>query len=465
MPSPLAWADHRIFKAPGNDVVFGVDEASLFSVTPDALETLRSWRSTWPVVLDRVPQPDREVLEGLRDARILRPATVGPARALRPDPGEVPLGTLVLEVAQACNLRCTYCYAEGGTYGGPPRLLEPEMARRAVRHLLDHSGDRDSVTLIFFGGEPLLNPDAVRAATEEARTRGRQAGKRVHLSLTTNGTLLDADTVEFLRANRVAVAVSLDGPAHVHDRNRPDATGRGTYDAIVARVRPLLERSPVPVGARVTLPPDQWGEVVGVFDHLIGLGFHEVGIAPASPVTAELLPTEAQQAALLEGFRSLAERFVADARRDRMLPFANILDLVARLHVGQTKSVSCGAGYGYLAVDAGGNLFPCHRLAGEASFCVGSLDRGVEPGRVRSCLGSLDQGRQDGCSRCWARTLCAGGCHYENHLRENLLGLPRGTLCEFIRGWLQVGIETYAQLRAGGAASRLGRRLTRRAQC
>ena len=43
------------------------------------------------------------------------------------------LGTLVLEVAQSCNLGCTYCYAEGGTYGGTPRLLDPELARRAAR--------------------------------------------------------------------------------------------------------------------------------------------------------------------------------------------------------------------------------------------------------------------------------------------------------------------------------------------
>ncbi len=54
-----------------------------------------------------------------------------------PHPADVPLTTLVLEVAQACNLRCTYCYAGGGSYGGEARLMRPELARRAARYLVE----------------------------------------------------------------------------------------------------------------------------------------------------------------------------------------------------------------------------------------------------------------------------------------------------------------------------------------
>jgi uncharacterized protein len=77
----------------------------------------------------------------------------------------------------------------------------------------------------------------------------------------------------------------------------------------------------------------------------------------------------------------------------------------------------------------------------------------------------LNKGRTQSCSRCWARTLCAGGCHYENHLRENLLDLPRGTSCKFIRGWLELGMKIYAELRTDGAIGAMSRRLEVRAQC
>jgi uncharacterized protein len=457
--------DHRVFSGSGEHFIFAVEDASLFSLTPEAKETLGRWRTSRFIDLDKIPAPDLEVLEGLRDAQILLPASREKVLPPQVELENVPLSTLVLEVAQDCNLRCTYCYAEGGNYGAAPCLLGAGSARRAVRYLLDHSGDRDDVTLIFFGGEPLLNMEAVKAATDEAISYGRELGKKVHFSLTTNGTLLDPEIVAFLHDNRVSVAVSLDGPRDIHDHNRPDESGNGSYSEVVSRLECLLKDSPVPVAARVTLAPDQWHRVAEVFDHLTGLGFHEVGIAPVSPVSKELLPTAGQDAALLEGFGLMARRFVDHARKGLVMPFSNILDLLGRLHLGQTKQVSCGAGFGYMAVDAKGRFFPCHRLAGEEEFCSGSLDTGINTGRIKSCLGSLNRGREQSCSKCWARTLCAGGCHYENNLRENNLGLPRGTSCKFIRGWLDLGMKTYAELRTDGAIESMGRRLTQRAQC
>lgn len=465
MDGVLSWAEHRIFSDSGERFIFAVDDASLFSLTREAHETLRRWRSSRFIELDKIPLPDLEVLQGLRDAQILKPEPREKEAPKKIQPGTVPLSTLVLEVAQDCNLRCSYCYAEAGTYGATPCLLTPAKARQAVRYLLDNSGQAEHVTLIFFGGEPLLNMPAIRAATREAISHGGKTGKKVHFSLTTNGTLLDPEIVTFLHDNRVAVAVSMDGPRHIHDRNRPDEKGNGTYTKIVSRLAMLLKDTPVPVAARVTLEPDQWHNVVEVFDHLTGLGFHEIGIAPVSPVSKALLPCADQQAALLEGFGQLAKRFISDARKGFVLPFSNILDLLGRIHLGQTRPVSCGAGFGYMAVDAKGNFFPCHRLAGEADFCAGSLATGISADRVKTCLGSLNNGRTESCSKCWARTLCAGGCHYENHLRENQLGLPRGTSCQFIRSWLDLGMKCYAELRTDGAIEAMGRRLTQRAQC
>jgi len=465
MTAILSWADHRIFNGPGEQFIFGVDDASLFSLTREAYETVRRWRTSRFIDLEKVPAPDLEVLQGLRDLQILKPVSQRKPAPPRLETGTVPLSTLVLEVAQDCNLNCSYCYAEAGTYGASPCLLTPATACGAVRYLLDNCGDQDQVTLVFFGGEPLLNMQAIKAATREAQIHGEKLGKKVHLSVTTNGTLLDREIVDFLHDNRFSVAVSLDGPRHIHDRNRPDHNGAGTYDEIVTRLALLLDNPPLPVAARVTLEPDQWHSVVEVFDHLTGLGFHEVGIAPVSPVSKALLPTSSEEEALLEGFGELARRFVAHARESRVMPFSNILDLLGRLHLGQTKPVSCGAGYGYMAMDAKGRFFPCHRLAGEADFCSGSLATGIDTDGIDACLGSLNHGREESCSRCWARTLCAGGCHYENHLRENQLGLPRGTSCKFIRDWLDLGMKTYAALRMDGAIEAIGRRLEGRVNC
>lgn len=463
MTATYRWADHRVFPHPDGAVLFGVDDASLFAVPEDAREVLARWRGKDPLLLEEAPSPDRGVLEAFRDARLLVPAGARPRRRpVPPDPGGAPLATLVLEVAQACNLRCGYCYASGGTYGGDARLMTPEAARKAVRRLVASSGDLEEVTLVLFGGEPLLNRPGLEAAVAEAELAAREAGKALNLSLTTNGTLLDAETVSFLHAHRVGVSVSLDGPPDLHDANRPYADGGGSYASVVEGLRRLLAGSPRPVAARVTLTPGQWGRVPEVFDHLLGLGFHEVGIAPASPATADLLPTEQEEDALLRGFEALARRFEEEARHGGVLPFANLLDLLGRLHAGQVRSLPCGAGFGYLAADASERLYLCHRLAGDDRFCVGDLDHGPDPAATRACLEALAEPRRQECSRCWARALCSGGCHYENHVRENVLGQAPGGSCRFVRLWLALGIELYGRL-GEGEAEWLLPRLSRRA--
>jgi len=444
------WAGHRVFpgRQGGGALLFGEEHAGLFAIDEEVRRVLDRWRGREAVALDDAPPADREALEALRDARILVPLGRRPRAARGPlDPAGLPLATLVLEVAQACNLRCAYCYAGGGSYGGSARLVDPEKARRAARFLVDASGDRKAVTLVLFGGEPLLHMPAVVAAVEEAERAAAAAGKKVAFSLTTNGTRFTPEALRFLREHRVSVSVSIDGPPELHDRNRRYASGGGTYADVVAGLALFRAHAARLPAARVTLVPSQWSRVPEVFQHLLDLGFSEVGIAPASPVTADLLPTAAEEEALLAGFALLAERFLEGAREGRILPFANVLDLLARLHRGDPREVACGAGLGYVAMDADGRFFLCHRLAGEERFCLGDLDAGLDASRARACLSDLAVPRREDCGRCWARSLCAGGCHYENHLREEKLGRAAGGSCDFIRAWLELGIRTYASLR------------------
>ena len=346
----LRFADHRIFDAPppsgGDALLFGADHASLFAVDRATREVIERWRGRDAFALADAPASDREVLDALADARLLVP-THAEREARRPsvDPADVPLATLVLEAAQACNLRCTYCYAGGGSYGGPARAMRPELAARAARHLVEASGDRERVTLVLFGGEPLLNLPALEAAVRAGEAAAAARGKQLVVSITTNGTRFTPEALDFLAAHRIGVSVSIDGPPDVHDANRPYAgrNGGGSYADVVEGVARLAERTGRPPAARVTLAPRQWSRVPEVFDHLLRLGFLEVGIAPTSPVDAALLPTPEEDEALLAGFAELARRFADEAREGRVLPFSNLLDLLAKLHTGAARAGCAGA--------------------------------------------------------------------------------------------------------------------------
>src|SRR5262245_47616588 len=103
-----------------------------------------------------------------------------------------PLRALSLAVAQRCNLGCTYCYAEGGSFGGSKQSMAWDVAEASVRRLFADAVPGERVTLAFLGGEPLVNRPLIRRATELAAGIAVQRSIPISFSITTNGTLLTA---------------------------------------------------------------------------------------------------------------------------------------------------------------------------------------------------------------------------------------------------------------------------------
>ena len=365
------------------------------------------------------------------------------------DPAAIPLGTLVLEAAQACNLRCTYCYAGGGAYGGAARVMPPELARRAARFLVESSGDRDRVTLVLFGGEPLLNLAALKAAVLEGEAAARACGKTFVVALTTNGTRFTPEVLDFLGAHPISVSVSIDGPPDVHDANRryPGASGGGTYADIVAGLKRLRAHLPRPPAARVTLTPDQWGRVPEVFDHLHGLGFLEVGIAPASPVTADFLPTPEQDEALFAGFTELAQRFAGEAGQGRVLPFSNLLDLLGRLHLGQVKEAHRAAPGSATSRSTPRAVFSCATgwPAWSGSASAISMPESITPGSRRASPPRRRRGRRRA-TRAGRAASAPAAVTTKTTCARTISGRPPAGRATFIRRWLELGIRVYADL-------------------
>src|SRR5207302_1515205 len=82
---------------------------------------------------------------------------------------------LSLAVAQRCNLGCTYCYAQQGSFGDVPKSMPLATALKAVDLLFAETNPGERVNLAFLGGEPLINRRVIRAATEHAQRRADES--------------------------------------------------------------------------------------------------------------------------------------------------------------------------------------------------------------------------------------------------------------------------------------------------
>jgi uncharacterized protein len=355
-------------------------------------------------------------------------------------PLDPPVRALSLTVAGRCNLGCTYCYAEGGGFGGPAREMPWEVAETSVRRLLADAKPGERVNLAFLGGEPLTNRALIRRATELAARTAGERGIPIGFSITTNGTLLAPDDAAFFERYGFAVTISLDGVGAIHDRLRPTKGGRGSYDRVIANVRPLLAlQRHMQVSARVTVTPANLG-LRATLDHFIDLGFHSVGFSPMLSAPSGRGEMQAPDlGVLLDQMIDCGREFERRIVTGERYPFANLTTALTEIHRGTHRPYPCGAGASYFGASASGGLFACHRFVEDDQAAMGHVGDGVDRERQREWLAERMVDQQEPCRSCWARYLCGGGCHYEVIHR----GRPA---CDYIRGWLDYALGAYIRL-------------------
>lgn len=187
-------------------------------------------------------------------------------------------GLHIAVVTKRCNLRCTYCHAEGGASSEDMTI---ETATRVLQYLFDVRNK--SVTLEFQGGEPLLNWPVVKYLTEHAR-KFNTLGKKLNIVLVTNMMLMDDEKMSFLAEHHVDVCTSLDGPADIHDKNRVDVSGRGSHAQVVEKIERFAKKFGRKVGMLPTITKHSLQHPERIIDEYLRLGQAEIALRPANKI-------------------------------------------------------------------------------------------------------------------------------------------------------------------------------------
>ncbi|EGD59234.1 radical SAM family protein [Novosphingobium nitrogenifigens DSM 19370] len=457
----FAAADAEFVYLPTAGAIFALDGA-----TADVLERLQGGAVAHDelaaaLVADGMDPADADGL--LRELRLVRliesDQVVSAAPAVDTPPADFPLQALVLNITNQCNLACTYCYEFGAdriaTPTGKPKYMTPETARAAVDFLLDGAKGRESVHITFFGGETLMNFRLLRDVVAYADERAAENGRKVTYSLTTNATLLTDEIIDFLADKAIGVTVSIDGPEKLQDARRVYKSGKGSYAVILPRLKALIARHRRrAITARVTLSAGVT-DVVGIYRHLKDeIGFHEIGFAPVTSAGEDRdwgLDGDGM-GTVLAGFHALAQEWLDHALRGQMHGFSNVSETIGELVAGTNKSHPCGAGIGLLGVSPSGDLSPCHRFTDADDHVLGHVDHGVDHEKRVDFLARGHVGAKYECTSCWARPLCAGGCHHEAFVRYGDTGHANLHYCDWIREWTDRCLGIYGTLAARNPA-------------
>lgn len=389
-----------------------------------------------------------DALEDLKALGVLRQTAALTSSSVLARIAEFPLNAIVLNVNTGCNLSCTYCYKEDLTSPSKGQKLDIEKAKRGIDLLFKQGAERESLSVVFFGGEPLSNISLIKDATLYAEKRAEEEGKKVDFSLTTNATLLNEHIADWLDEHRFGISISMDGPQAVHDAHRRTIGGEGTHKIVSRKARMLIGRyRSRPVGARVTLTAG-FANVEAIHQHLKDeLGFAEVGYAPvtSNPIsTFNLVGDELRE--VFESMKRLGRRYVSEAIRGENIGFSNMHQLMSDLYAGRRKALPCGAGVGLLAVDYRGDLNLCHRFTGSDLPTFGNVETGIKGDDLSRFLEAAIDRNGRGCATCRIRNLCSGGCYHESYATSGDPHAPVYHYCDLLRDWIDFGIEAYLSI-------------------
>lgn len=353
--------------------------------------------------------------------------------------------SLCLHVAHDCNLRCKYCFASTGEFHGERMLMSEEVGKKALDFLMEHSGNRHTLEVDFFGGEPLMNFEVVKSLVEYGRSLEKKFNKHINFTMTTNAVALTDEISDYLNREMHNIVISLDGRREIHDALRPTANGRGSFDIIAEKAMKLIKgRGDKEYYVRGTFTNrnlDFTEDVKALHD----MGFEQISLEPvvlddSSPyaILDEHIKT------VLDEYERLADYLVESRKNGRWFNFFHFMvDFDAGPCLKKRLS-GCGAGVEYAAITPEGDIYPCHQFVGETEFKMGSVVTGEYSFEMSKGFAECSILSKPTCRTCFAKYFCSGGCAANAWKFNGDINKPYARTCELVRKRteLAIGIHT-----------------------
>ncbi|MCE0632067.1 thioether cross-link-forming SCIFF peptide maturase, partial [Clostridioides difficile] len=364
---------------------------------------------------------------------------------------------LCLNVAHDCNLKCKYCFAAQGDFGGEKELMSFEVGKAAIDYLIANSGSRKNLEIDFFGGEPLMNFEVVKQLVYYGRSVEKDYNKNIRFTITTNGVLLNDEIIDYINENMHNVVLSLDGRKEVNDNMRPTLNDKGSYDITLPRFKKLVEKR----------AKDKYYYIRGTFTrdnldfskdvmHFADLGFKLTSVEPV--VGDESNPYALREEDLPKIFEEYEKFAVEYADRQLQGDGFKFFHFMIDLNQGPCvikRITGCGAGNEYLSITPNGDIYPCHQFVGNEEFKMANIfdEEIVLPENLKNMFREAHVYTKEECKQCWNKFYCSGGCHANAINFNNDISKPYELGCEMQRKRTECSIMIQAKLMLEGATN------------
>lgn len=303
------------------------------------------------------------------------------------------ISVLTLNISRICNLRCSYCF-EGSEFGQYQGLMTQHVAILAADLFFKQMDVNAVNTIIFTGGEPLVNFDIIRCIVDHVK----QNHQKINFQIKTNGTLINEEIQDFLIDNNFKIQISLDGCRRAHNYHRRYRDKEDTYSKVIEVINSFIKKE---------------------YGHNINL---------LGTVTHQTIPFIGESYEKLRGFTGIKNYNIHSVMGDNLFALTDADYLLYVRHTFNdallrgTSSAAipkiCGIGKWHISVDIDGIIYPCYRLSGMKEYRLGDifgeqLDLNCLPDNLQNLYEIVNDPK---CQSCFALFFCYKGCYSDKLL-------------------------------------------------
>lgn len=354
---------------------------------------------------------------------------------------KVELQNLCLVLSQDCNMRCIYCYENGGSFNKTRKIMDCSTIKKIVDWWISKIPQEISLVRVeFYGGEPLLNISGFMYAIEYINEKMKQLNKKVRYFVITNGTLINGEILEVLKINKVTVTLSIDGDRESQNVNRRLLGNQDSYDIVVQNLHRLLDLN-VRVLARITMTQ---GNVKRLFNSVVSLweaGIDEVDCIAVLTNSEKLRIREDDLIELRKTCEMIQKKMVDNLMTKKEKFFGNYLRIIGSLYDNWDKFYPMCGYYSYKKIycTPDEELYNCEKLIGFNSECLGTVDE-IECIQLKERITSHTYSKK--CAECVMRRVCGGYCYADAKQYGNYLGV----LCEIQKIQFENAFKIYVTM-------------------
>ena len=332
-------------------------------------------------------------------------------------------------LTENCNLQCKYCYEKSMQEfdNGLEKKFtfdysEPCTSQVDIKKLKAFIEKDPEATIIFYGGEPLLQINKIKEIMDNINVPYR---------MQTNAQLLHLLPKKYI--NKITkILISIDGDEATTDKYR----GNKTYKKIVNNINLIKQNNyKGELVARMTVAQDNPNINKNIQDILETKLFDSIHWQ----LDANFYKEDFQEEKISEFFRTYNESitklvsfWIKNPQNGKIIKLYPFIGITSRLlGLDKETKIMCGAGHSGYAISTSGKVVACPIMNNIKDFECGNLDTNPSDLRKITVFDKIGKPNQLGealtknqkpktknkCELCSYFPLCGGRCLYSNHAK------------------------------------------------